>query len=181
MNKYLKEVSDKHNQFHSYKFRDEFVVKYSWAIPNDEAIRTICKYSPLVEIGAGTGYWGMLIKNAGGKILCFDKFNDGNNPYQHKVQWSTIYNGDESILNKFHRSTSLFLCWPPYNDSMAINCIKNFKGKHLVYIGESGWGCTANDEFFDELWNAWEKIECIDIPRWSGINDALYVYKRKQI
>ena len=35
--------------------RDRLVVKYAWAIPNDEAIKTLVEHSPIVEIGCGTG------------------------------------------------------------------------------------------------------------------------------
>jgi hypothetical protein len=38
------------------KTRADLVHKYAWAIPNEEAIATIAALSPIVELGAGTGY-----------------------------------------------------------------------------------------------------------------------------
>jgi len=36
--------------------------KYAWAIPDERAMRIIYNYGPVVEIGAGKGYWGYLLR-----------------------------------------------------------------------------------------------------------------------
>ena len=36
--------------------RAGLTAKYAWAVPTDEAIDAVVALSPLVEIGAGTGY-----------------------------------------------------------------------------------------------------------------------------
>mmetsp|Transcript_7858 Transcript_7858/g.19988 ORF Transcript_7858/g.19988 Transcript_7858/m.19988 type:complete len:164 (-) Transcript_7858:188-679(-) len=46
--------------------------KYAWAIPDQRAIRIIANFSPLVEIGAGKGYWAMLLRQAGADVLALD-------------------------------------------------------------------------------------------------------------
>ena len=40
--------------------------------PKRIALRTILAYSPLVEIGAGTGYWARLLRQLGADIVCYD-------------------------------------------------------------------------------------------------------------
>jgi hypothetical protein len=165
----------------SHKQRGLLVKKFAWAIPNEEAIELICKYSPIVEIGAGTGYWASLIKSNKGKIICFDKHNDGGNSYGHTFHHYNVYNGNESILHRMHHSMNLFLCWPPYDDDMAFNCIKTFKGKYLIYIGENSYGCTGNKAFFNELRSNWKRIDSIDIPKWPGLYDCLTIYKRNKM
>jgi hypothetical protein len=49
--------------------------KHAWAIPDHRAIRVLQHFSPLIEIGAGKGYWGHMLKQTTDKvdILCFDK------------------------------------------------------------------------------------------------------------
>jgi hypothetical protein len=176
MNNYLKEYEKNLTNYH---VRQELVIKYSWAIPNNNAIQEITKYSPLVEIGAGTGYWGYLINKSGGKILCFDKYVN-ENPYGHQIQYLPVHNGAEEVLEKLHHSINLFLCWPPYDNDMAINSLLSFKGKYLIYIGESYNGCTASDKFFEELDKYWVIIHDILIPQWDGLHDYLYIYKRRK-
>lgn len=36
--------------------------QYAWAIPTDEVIKIMYHYGPVIEIGAGKGYWGYLLR-----------------------------------------------------------------------------------------------------------------------
>lgn len=164
---------------YSFEHRDILVPKYSWAIPTEKAIKELCKYSPLIEIGAGTGYWGSLIKKMGGIITCYDQYLLDKNYYKHTTHYTKIYKGDESVLNNISSKINLFLCWPPYDKPMAKNCLCVFKGDYLVYIGEGYDGCTGDDEFHIELEKKWEEINVINIPQWFGIHDYMCIYKRK--
>lgn len=152
--------------------------KFSWAVPSEAALDVISKYGSMVEIGAGTGYWAKLLKERGVNILPFEKYFYEDNPYGHTEEWTEVCEGDESILDKFHKSVNLFLCWPPAGESMAYDCVVNFKGEYIMYIGEI-YGCTADDDFHCEIYDNWEEVEHCDIPNWHGASDALYVYKRK--
>jgi hypothetical protein len=51
---------------------NSLVDKYSWAIPNDQALNIISQFSPIVEIGSGKGYWASLLRKIGVDILCYD-------------------------------------------------------------------------------------------------------------
>ena len=62
---------------------------------------------------------------------------------------------------------------------MASNCLKYFKGKYVIYIGEGYGGCTADDLFHSELKNKYNLINEIYIPQWDGIHDSLYIYEKK--
>jgi len=47
----------------------------SFCIPTQKAIQTILKYGKkIVDVGAGTGYWSMLLNDAGGDVIAFDKY-----------------------------------------------------------------------------------------------------------
>lgn len=48
--------------------------KYAWAIPDSRALNILSSFGPLVEIGAGKGYWGSLLSDLGVDIVCIDKF-----------------------------------------------------------------------------------------------------------
>lgn len=47
----------KSRQFQSFQKRDQMIHAYSWAVPGPEAIDAIASRGPIIEIGAGTGYW----------------------------------------------------------------------------------------------------------------------------
>ena len=162
----------------SHSMRKNLVSRFAWAVPDDTAIKMICEYSPIIEIGAGTGYWASLISEQGAKIICFDKFLS-DNTYGHKKQYIPINSGDHTVLEKFSPKMTLFLCWPPCDEDMAYDCIKAFKGKYFIYIGEGPYGCTGDDKFHEELENNWNWLNSHDIPQWSGLHDELNIYKRK--
>jgi hypothetical protein len=48
--------------------------KFAWAIPNLRALSILGTFGPLVEIGAGKGYWGHLLEEEGIDIICVDKY-----------------------------------------------------------------------------------------------------------
>lgn len=158
--------------FDDYHERQRLVQKYSWAVPNQEVIEVIASYSPIVEIGAGAGYWAFLIQQLGGEICCYDI----KPPEQ--VWFKVQEGGPEKIQD--HLDYTLFLCWPPCDESMAMDCLKLYSGKILLYVGEGDGGCTGDDEFHMLLENGFEEMQYVDIPQWSGIHDHLLVYQRKE-
>jgi len=168
--------------------------KYAWAIPSPEAISRLAELGPMVEIGAGRGYWAALINDAGGDVICYDAFpptEPGNfwappvGQHQHfdvevlieKAQFTEVQQGGPQVA-ALHPHRALFLCWPVYEDLMALECLAHYKGDTVVYVGEPKGGCTGCDAFHDQLETEFEEVECIDIPFWDGLHDALWIFKR---
>ena len=150
---------------------------YSWAVPNQEAIDYLVSQSPIIEMGAGTGYWSKLISDSGGEVIAFDE-----SPYDNhwcKNQWYEITKIDSVDILANYPEHTLFLCWPPYDTPFAYDCLKAYKGSQLIFVGESYGGCTGDDNFFDLLEEEWEEVHSIDIPQWFGMHDYLISYKRK--
>lgn len=50
--------------------------------------------------------------------------------------------GGPDVLSR-HPDCNLFLCWPPEDNAMAANCLKQFQGEFVLYIGE-GLGRTSH-------------------------------------
>ena len=159
-------------------WRRSLTRKYSWAVPNENATLMISKYTPIIEIGAGTGYWAMLLKNQGVDIIAYDLYPFKENFYHNLIQWFPIEKGTPKDL-KYHPQRNLFLCWPPYNDNMAFKCLRWFKGKILIYIGEIVKGCNATVVFFRNLIRDFKLIQKIKIPQWWRIHDNLTIWERK--
>lgn len=156
-----------------FRFRRELIYKYAYAIPNDKALRKIAEYSPIVEIGAGSGYWAHLLAKKGVDIVAYDNWR---NP--KRKRWFDVQLSDESAV-KNHADRTLFLCWPPFKDEMALNAIRKYKGKTVLYIGEDRDGCTATKSFFDFLEKHFEEEDSVEIPVWPTTHDRLVIFKRK--
>lgn len=151
--------------------RKKLARQYAWAIPCDAALSAIAAHSPLIEIGAGTGYWASLLAKIGADVLAFD-IAPAN------AVWHKVERGDHQVISE-HPGRTLFLCWPPHDEPMAYHCLAAYRGKTLAFVGDGDGGCTACSNFFYELAAKFEHVQNVDIPQWDGIHDYLAIYKRK--
>ena len=151
--------------------------RYSFAVPTDESVRRIAYYSPIVEIGAGLGYWASLLDEVGCDIIAYDTHPGAENHWieDDYSPWFEVKECSPDFVPPADRA--LFLCWPPYDITMASDVLSRYKGDTLIYIGESKDGCCADDAFFEAL-NNWDCIEYIDLPQLFGIRDSLTIYNR---
>ena len=172
---------------------DPLCAKYAWACPDDRAITVLCHFSPLVEIGAGKGYWAHLIQQKGGDIVAFDKHvGAGAGGDGHKA-WTTIdEGGPEMLLSPAMSARNLFLCFPDEEESIAIVCLENFVGEYIIHVGElmvgdgtcggapqAPWGRTSSAEFQTALASS---FHCLYVARLQTrlpfARDCISVWKR---
>lgn len=169
----------------AYRKREDLVQRFAWAIPSPEAIAWVAeRCKKVVEIGAGRGYWAGLLAAAGVDIVAYEPTAiDGEiraNVY-HSTSGKTFFDlrtgGPEFAAA--HPDRTLFICWPPYDDPMAADCLKAYNGRRLLYVGEGWGGCNGNEEFWNILNEKWEEKEDFTIPRWECIRDWMTIYERK--
>lgn len=160
--------------------RSQAVGRYAWAVPNQEAIQAIAQHGPIVEIGAGSGYWACLLSKAGVDVVAYDLHppSTGENHYDHKTEWFPVQEGGPEVAARYS-DRSLLLCWPPYKSPMSYDCLKNYLGRTVIYIGETPGGCTGSQEFHDLLAEEFEEVREVRLPCWNGIHDSLTIHKRK--
>ena len=179
-NEYLDEFVRVHQEIDWPRHLDErpaLVQRYSWALPTDAALEMVARYAPLVEMGAGGGYWSHLLRERGVDILAYDRERPHDDNYFSRHQWTRIDPGTPRVLRD-HADRSLFLCWPPSRSAMATNCLKNWRGRHLVHVGE--WRIsTGSPGFHDRLEAGFELVDKLSIPQWEGMYDMLTVWRRK--
>lgn len=167
--------------FPAYTKRFALIANYGFAIPNCKAVTTIKKYSTkIVEIGAGTGYWAWMLRQAGVTVHAYDLRPKYNNEYGFLKQWSLVKKQGVSAVRK-HQDCALFLCWPPYNRPMANEALLRYEGDIVFYIGEGDGGRTADADFHSNIDKNFDIIDETVIPQWSGLHDWLSVYRRKTL
>eukprot|EP00743_Colponemidia_sp_Colp-15_P008145 GILK01008833.1.p1 GENE.GILK01008833.1~~GILK01008833.1.p1 ORF type:complete len:294 (-),score=37.65 GILK01008833.1:68-949(-) len=159
---------------------------FSFGVPNGDAIAALKQFSPLVEIGAGTGYWSSMLQAAGAEVVAFDIHppETKQNAF-HAHSFAQVQQGNAESLRHYSTST-LFLCWPPLDDSMAEDCLAHFTGTHVAFVGELKGdsispypsGLTATKEFLDTLVKDFEMILKIDLPHWPFVRDSLSIWRR---
>ena len=130
-NEYLDEFVRVHKTINWPKHLDErpaLVQRFSWALPSDDALDAIARYAPIVEMGAGGGYWAHLMRQRGIDVLAYDRERPHDDNYFARHLWTRIDPGTPRVLAA-HADRSLFLCWPPNKSPMATNCLKAL-GRH---------------------------------------------------
>lgn len=153
--------------------RRKVIWSYAWAIPNTPAIQALTELGPLIEIGAGSGYWSWLIRQTGGDSLAIDQNSDA------PPHWCQILPGDEARIREFP-SRTLFLCWPPQHSKMASQCLDHYQGKFFAYVGEESGGVTADTHFFNRIHQDFTLSRKIEIPQWPDCRDALFIFSRNK-
>ena len=96
----------------------------------------------------------------------------------YSQNWFDVKFGNQNQIKNYPERT-LFLCWIEQSTEMGLKCLKSYKGKYFVHIGEHEGGACATDSFFKYLNKHFKIIKEIYIPQWHGANDYLKIYNRK--
>jgi len=145
--------------------------KYAWAVPDSRALSILRQFSPLVEIGAGKGYWASLLQARGADILpydirgCPDGWGEPGAITYKNDWWTRVHKGGPAMLKKKESAgRSLFLCYPDEDESIAVQCLAHFCGEYIIHVGElqvgagtaggvpqAPYGRTSSGEFQRQL------------------------------
>jgi hypothetical protein len=168
---------------------------YAYAIPSPETLEWIsrfCAGQPVVELGAGRGYWAAQLTLSGLVVDAYDvepPGNSGNVSFLPAAGQTDVWHhvGD---LGEFADRVSgrsglvLFLCWPPgWGNTMASQALSDFDkagGSRLIFIGEPRGGKTGDDAFFDALSATW-KLDSQDAQHvsWWNLGDTAQAWVRE--
>lgn len=159
------------------------ISRYSFAVPTDEALDVVGAFSPLVEIGAGIGYWASLLRGRGCDVVAYDIMESEFQRWFACRDAPGVIRGGADMAAA-HPGRTLMIVWPPHGDGMATEALREYQdagGRRLVYVGEPRYGFTADESFFDELGGArgWLLSAELDIPQWPRCNDRLLIYERR--
>lgn len=153
--------------------REKFCEQFAWAIPDPKSLDFVAKQlgDRAVEMGAGTGYWAAQLALHGVRVDAYDM--------RPRPIYYPVCTGAPVVLQRY--DMPLLLCWPPYHDPMAADCLRHYRGKTLVYIGCVGAenGCNADNVFWQRLKQDWRMIATHAIERWYGCYDRIVVYQRR--
>lgn len=174
---------------------------FAYAIPSEEALTRIRSFGPIVEVGAGTGYWAALLRQWGTIVDAYDIHAtayalrlqagsawEGQDVFNSSTNASNEYHGDTPAFTvvktggpekiKRHPGSTLLLCYPPPHDPMAERCLKLYKGDTLLYVGE--WrGNTGTRDLEAVLLREWQLEERLSLPAWGSEANSLMVWRRR--
>ena len=143
-----------------------------------------------MEIGCGLGVLSKGLSDAGVSVISVDNYARVNNgTFKMENLWlHNILNMDQlQAVDVYGKDVDFIIaCWPEMTcnidripqlmHSVNPNC-------RLIYCGEEYGGCTANDEFFDNVVEVDALVGVNHVyRRWMGIYDywTLYDFRRKR-
>jgi hypothetical protein len=160
---------------------------YAYAIPSPETIDWVsgfCAGRPIVELGAGRGYWAAQLVSSGLVVEAYDSEPPDqvdNSAFPRVAGQQDVWHpvagvGSSAECMAGRAEHVLLLCWPPgWGNTMAIEALAEFEksgGNRLIFIGEPRGGMNATDSFFDALAEGWT-LESEDdrFVRWWNLSD----------
>jgi len=107
-----------------YKMRDWYINNFSFALPCKEAIQLIKKYSPLVEIGAGSGFWAKIMKNSGVDVVATNFKGDSAYKLNSK-RYCKVLNYEASNAVRLYKERNVFISWACYGKGWSAKAFLN--------------------------------------------------------
>lgn len=170
------------------RWAHKLVEEYAHAVPTEEALAFLKSLGPVVEVGAGTGYWAALLRARGVQVDAYDNWTGYG--YSKRDTFTEVTTGDAS-MTKLHPTHTLLLSWPSTHGA-ASTALSNFKGNRLAYVGEvtingpkmpkDNWfsDVMGDGQFFEMLNRDWNMVSRIDTPQLGRVvKDAFFYFERK--
>ena len=172
------------NNINKWSLRDKFIkqmgfslVSFDWIIPLSKWIGS----RKCLEVMSGTGSLSFALKQQGTDIMATDDFSwtGQNNWNQNKNYWTNIENIDAvKAVEKYGKEVNVIIMSWPYMDDIAYKVLLKMREVNpfciMIFIGEGYGGCTASDEFFDNIVEIEDETfsEAIkEYKQWWGIHD----------
>jgi len=175
----------------------------SHAIPSREALAALCQLGPLIECGAGSGYWARLLTDRGTDVLAFDAeppTPECNNGFAYRAfcdvrraDCATLFGAQPELAAR-----ALLLVWPYADADMGgtpwdASCLASYMaagGRVVAYVGEReegiehtpgmppDAGVTASSEFQALLRRHFCLASTADVQRLPYVMDDLSIWER---
>ncbi|KAK9904746.1 hypothetical protein WJX75_001738 [Coccomyxa subellipsoidea] len=154
---------------------------YAYAPYTREAMDALAERAPLVEVGAGLGYWAAALRARRVPVLALDSHPPGgvaSNSYHGRIPaFTKVAQGGSKAAAAASERHTLFLCYPPPASSMAADCLRSFRGQCVCVVGE--WlGDTGDESFAAALLADWTLIRRVPLPNWTDTAHELTIWQR---
>jgi hypothetical protein len=170
--------------------RSKFVSEFAFAVPTREALDRVRAFSPLLEIGAGSGAWARLLAMRGADIIATDpaveEFSDlanqgwtwGESKYHPVLPFA----GKTAVRRWPERN--VLCCWPSLGQTWLRQAARAMlPGRVLLVIREDA---TADDRTWNYLEYHFKPAvdqqgidNTIELPNWYCLHDRLEVWIKK--
>ena len=155
----------------SFSVREVFTREIGWFIPTAEyldALARVVQTRKVVEVCAGTGLFGKLMRGRGANWISTDL-----EPWPNSEDVSKF---DALEAVRALNPDIVFAGWIPYGSTLDYELAR--LGHPCIYVGEGWGGCTGSEKFWERQGKDGYRIKdselCPDVSQWIGIHDRTY-------
>jgi len=140
----------------------------------------LSQVGPIIEVGAGAGYWASLLAARGVDIIATDAtpVSLSADPFGRTAVHFPVGIAAAADAAASDSNRTMLLVWPPHSLSMAADALDAYEGRHVAVVGEHG-EATADERFFDILHADFELLRWVPVPQWGGVRDDLTIWYRR--
>jgi hypothetical protein len=161
---------------HMLMARDRVIGETTFAIPCREAIEALRDCSPLLEIGAGTGFWSALLSSSGIDVVATDMAGGINDYGQTVGRYHPVFRGDALAMVRENPDCDVLCIWPDLDESWATDVVRILRpGRRFCLIGEAA---TGDADLRECLRNLCRQEKLVSLPVWPMMNDCLTVHRK---
>ena len=150
-----------------------------------EVVKLVASGRGVIDMGSGNGYWSYMLRRQGVKVYAVDSAQSS---------WRTMWIGDtvvkdgEKYLKDERGATDkvLLMVYPVVGADFTRKMIEAYKGRTIVVVGtqnRSGYTAFKDqtiDEWMREQKKEWEKTVQIPLPSFAGLDEAMFIFEKKQ-
>jgi len=170
-------TNDTNRSISIHLLRDKVINKFGFGLPSRELLDVLEQHQPIVEIGAGTGYFTKLMKNRGIDVIGTDigigqRFAAGSlDPQQLRMQAKTAV--------RRYRDRTVFCSWPSLWETWFRQALRAMRiGQKLIVIEEDACAEDSTWEYRDQ---SFDKLgDWIALPAWPMMNDRARAWVKKR-
>lgn len=145
--------------------------RYAHAVPGRDAVETLIGLGPLVEVGAGAGYWARILGDCGGAAVASD-------PEVRAVTWAPVERRGIEVIDRYPERT-VFACWPYWPSGYMPELLDRARGRTLALI-VAGIDNDLGDSVGERLHEGWTRQARVQIPTWPWRGDELTVWAPRE-
>lgn len=173
-------IDDIKDNIRALEERDIFIKAAGFALITKNFVKALSEWigdRSVLEIMAGSGYISKSLKDEGVNVVAVTDIKESS--WGFKKEWTEVekLSANEAIMK--YNNVDIIICSWAYMDNNMYEALLTMREYNpnaiLLYIGEDHGGCTANDNFFENLISIEDKdFEENVIPlyrRWSGMHD----------
>eukprot|EP01062_Namystynia_karyoxenos_P047900 TRINITY_DN36320_c0_g1_i1.p2 TRINITY_DN36320_c0_g1~~TRINITY_DN36320_c0_g1_i1.p2 ORF type:complete len:251 (+),score=74.55 TRINITY_DN36320_c0_g1_i1:73-825(+) len=157
--------------------RHLFVSLYAFAVPTPAAAAACAACGPLLEVGAGSGFWARALRRGGCDVVAADSGEwkrgaEASPLLRFRRAWSEVEEQGAAEAAAAHPDRVLLFVWAYPGAQWAAEALRRSRAQRCVVVGDPA--CSADPA----QGGVWELERELPLPGFPGIRDSLRVMRR---